>query len=276
VTLLARPVDVAHPDKTMAIVGAVLPAPAKLAPVWISEAMADLYGLRPGATIGLPLAGRLRPFFIAGVWRDYARQSGALQMRLADYQAITGDLDVSDAALWLAPGADADAVGAALKRLPFGAALELAAPSEIRAMSLKIFDRSFAVTYLLEAISIMIGLSGVAATFSAQTLARAREFGMLRHIGVTRAQILAMLGLEGALLTALGIVAGFALGWLISLILIFIVNPQSFHWSMQLHAPWALLAGVAAVLLVAATLTALASGRQALSSGPIRAVREDW
>ncbi|MBC7857760.1 MAG: ABC transporter permease, partial [Burkholderiaceae bacterium] len=177
---------------------------------------------------------------------------------------------------WLAPGADADAVGAALKRLPFGATLELAAPSEIRAMSLRIFDRSFAVTYLLEAISIMIGLSGVAATFSAQTLARAREFGMLRHIGVTRTQILAMLGLEGALLTALGIGAGFALGWLISLILIFIVNPQSFHWSMQLHAPWALLAGVAAALLVAATLTALASGRHALSSGPIRAVREDW
>jgi putative ABC transport system permease protein len=276
VTLLARPIDAAHPDKTMAIVGAALTPPAHLAPVWISEAMADLYGLRPGATLELPLAGRPRPFFIAGVWRDYARQSGAIQMRLADYQAITGDLDVSDAALWLAPGANADAVGAALERLPFGAALELAAPSEIRAMSLKIFDRSFAVTYLLEAISIMIGLSGVAATFSAQTLARAREFGMLRHIGVTRTQILAMLGLEGALLTALGIGAGFGLGWLISLILIFIVNPQSFHWSMQLHAPWALLACVAAALLVAATLTALASGRHALSSGPIRAVREDW
>ena len=117
-------------------------------------------------------------------------------------------------------------------------------------MSLKIFDRSFAVTYLLEAIAIAIGLSGVAATFSAQTLARAREFGMLRHVGVTRGQILRILALEGGSLTALGVACGFALGLLISLILVFVVNPQSFHWTMQLHLPWGLLASVAALLMV--------------------------
>ncbi len=66
------------------------------------------------------------------------------------------------------------------------------------------------------------------------------------------------------------------LGWLISLILVFVVNPQSFHWSMQLHLPWRMLATVAAVLLCSATLTALVAGRQALSGSVIRAVREDW
>ena len=139
-----------------------------------------------------------------------------------------------------------------------------------------IFDRSFAVTYLLEAIAIAIGLVGVAATFSAQTLARSREFGMLRHVGVTRGQILRILALEGGALTALGVVCGFALGLVISLILVFVVNPQSFHWTMQLHLPWPLLASVATVLLGAAVITALVSGRYALSGGPIRAVREDW
>ena len=99
---------------------------------------------------------------------------------------------------------------------------------------------------------------------------------MLRHIGVTRRQILAVLAVEGGLLTAIGIAVGFALGWLISLILIFIVNPQSFHWSMQLHMPWGLLAAVATALLVSAILTALVAGRQALSGSAIRAVREDW
>ena len=59
---------------------------------------------------------------------------------------------------------------------------------------------------------------------------------MLRHIGVTRRQILGMLAVEGGLLTALGIVLGFALGWCISLILVFIVNPQSFHWTMQMSS----------------------------------------
>jgi putative ABC transport system permease protein len=154
--------------------------------------------------------------------------------------------------------------------------LRYAEPGEIRALSLKIFDRSFAVTYLLEAIAIAIGLTGVAATFSAQTLARAREFGMLRHVGVTRGQILRILALEGGALSALGVACGFALGLLISLILVYVVNPQSFHWTMQLHLPWDLLAAVAALLTSASVLTALVAGRFALSGGPIRAVREDW
>jgi putative ABC transport system permease protein len=197
-------------------------------------------------------------------------------MRLSDYQALSGDRDVNDAALRLQPGVTTAQAINTLKGLPFGAALEFAEPGEIRAISLKIFDRSFAVTYLLEAVAIIIGLFGIAATFSAQTLARAREFGMLRHIGVTRRQILGALAIEGGLLTAVGIVVGFVLGWSISLILVFIVNPQSFHWTMQLHMPWGLLAAVAAVLLGSAALTALVSGRHAVSGNAIRAVQEDW
>jgi putative ABC transport system permease protein len=197
-------------------------------------------------------------------------------MRLADYRALTGDFEINDAALWLQPGANATQAIAALRRLPFGGTLQFAEPGEIRALSLKIFDRSFAITYLLEAVAIVIGLSGIAATFSAQTLARAREFGMLRHIGVTRRQILAVLAAEGGLLTAAGIAVGFVLGWSISLILVFIVNPQSFHWTMQLHMPWGLLAAVAALLLASAAATALASGRVAVSGSAVRAVRDDW
>jgi putative ABC transport system permease protein len=197
-------------------------------------------------------------------------------VRLADYRALTGDATVTDAALWAAPGTDTARIEAALRRLPFGAALQMARPSDIRAMSLKIFDRSFAVTYLLEAIAIAIGLSGVAATFSAQTLARAKEFGMLRHVGVTRRQVLGILAVEGGALTALGVLTGFVLGLVISLILVYVVNPQSFHWTMQLHLPWPLLGSVAAVLVAASVATALMSGRYALSGGPVRAVREDW
>ena len=275
VTLLARTIDIADPGKSLAVVGPQLPATSE-PPVWISEAMVDLYGMKVGQQIQLPLSGKLHRFQVAGVWLDYARPTGSIQMRLPDYRAITGDLDASNVALWMKPGVAAGDVERRLKQLPFGATLETSAPSDIRAMSMKVFDRSFAITYLLEAIAIVIGLFGVAATFSAQTLARSREFGMLRHVGVTRRQILSILAIEGGSLTALGIATGFVLGWVISLILVFIVNPQSFHWTMQLHLPWPLLATVAALLLAAAALTALLSGRQALSGGPIRAVREDW
>ena len=276
VMLLARPVNLADPGKSMVLVGETLAVPDGAKPVWLSEAAADLYNVKPGQQIALPLAGGLHKFFVAGIWRDYARSSGAIQMPLADYRALTGDHDVSDAALWLDKDATGEKLQQRLKALPFGASLEVSTPSAIRALSLQIFDRSFAVTYLLEAIAIVIGLFGVAATFSAQTLARAREFGMLRHVGVTRGQILSILALEGGALTALGIATGFVLGLLISFVLVFIVNPQSFHWTMQLHLPWSLIASVAAALLTAAALTALIAGRQALSAGPIRAVREDW
>ncbi|MES2262261.1 MAG: FtsX-like permease family protein [Pseudomonadota bacterium] len=276
VLLMARAVDVAHPDKAMVFAGPALTPPAGTLPVWVSEATADLYGAHAGGTLSLPLAGKPHAFFVAGIYRDYGRSSGAVQLRLSDYRALTGDLEVNNVAIWLDKDADMADVRRRLKALPFGAALELSALSELRAMSMTIFDRSFAVTYLLEAIAIVIGLFGVAATFSAQTLARAREFGMLRHVGVTRRQILAILAFEGGALTGLGIATGFVLGWIISLILVFIVNPQSFHWTMQMHLPWPLLGSVAGALLIASALTALLSGRQALSGAPIRAVREDW
>jgi putative ABC transport system permease protein len=276
VVVIARDIDARDPGRLLYLVGDSVQAPPGARPAWVSEAMVDLYGARAGATLRLPLGGRQAEFFVAGVWRDYANQSGSIVMRLADYRALTGEGEVTDAALWAARGTPLERVEEGLRALPFGAALRFMRPGDIRAMSLRIFDRSFAVTYLLEAIAIAIGLSGVAASFSAQTLARAREFGMLRHVGVTRRQVLGILAFEGGLLSLLGVACGFALGLVISLILVHVVNPQSFHWTMQLHLPWTLLASVAAVLVAASVATALVSGRQALSAGPVRAVREDW
>jgi putative ABC transport system permease protein len=276
VVLLAHAIDPNDPGRNMLIEGRRAPAPAGQRPAWVSEAMLDLYGTKVGGTLDLPLNGVLRRFFVAGAVRDYANQTGAVHIRLEDYRQLSGDPLVSDIAMWTREGVAADALEQQVRALPFGATLGFAKPGEIRTMSMKIFDRSFAVTYLLEAIAIAIGMAGVAATFSAQTLARSKEFGMLRHVGVTRGQILRILALEGGGLSALGVACGFGLGVLISLILVYVVNPQSFHWSMQLHLPWPLLGSVAAVLLGASVITALVSGRYALSGGPIRAVREDW
>ncbi|SIT46252.1 ABC-type transport system, involved in lipoprotein release, permease component [Paraburkholderia ribeironis] len=279
VAVLAREIDAADPGAHLQMTGAVLP-PSGLhrdeTPVWVSEAMVDLYGYRTGQRKHLSLGGGGHVFVVAGVWRDYARQSGAIQIRLADYRRLTGDTSATDVAITVQPGTHIDSVIAGLRALPFGASLNLSQPGEIRARTLVIFDRSFAVTYLLEAVAIVIGLFGVAATFSAQTLARAREFGMLRHVGVTRAQILAILALEGGMLTACGIAVGFVLGFAISLILVFVVNPQSFHWSMSLHVPWTVLGAVALVMLASSCSTAVIAGRGAVSVDAVRAVKEDW
>jgi putative ABC transport system permease protein len=76
--------------------------------------------------------------------------------------------------------------------------------------------------------------------------------------------------------SAVGLAVGLAIGWLISLILIYVVNRQSFHWGMELHVPWTGLAVLGTVLLMLATVTALVSGRQAMGTDVVRAVKDDW
>jgi putative ABC transport system permease protein len=169
-----------------------------------------------------------------------------------------------------------DDVERALAAIPGGDHLDLARPGELRSVSLRIFDRTFAVTYALEAAAVIIGLLGLSSLFGTLVLARRREFGMLRHVGMTRAQIGAMLAFEGALVSALGLAAGLALGWLVSLVLIHVVNRQSFHWTMDLHVPWTSLAAFVLAMLALATMTALASGRRAMSDEAVLAVKEDW
>lgn len=277
VTLLARDLDPADVAQRLPLVGRAPPLPDDLPPVWISEMMVDVFGMRPGARVDLPIAGRAAPFRVAGVWRDYARQNGALVVPRAVYRHLSGDSRVTDAAVWLEPAVDASEVTEALRTaLPGGDRLEIARQGELRDLSLGIFDRSFAATYALEAAAIVIGLFGLSSSITAQALARRREFGMLRHVGMTRRQVAAMLTTEGLLTSMAGLLVGFALGWIVSLILIHVVNRQSFHWGMEVHMPWLLLSAFGAAMLALSTLTARVSARHAARSDAVRAVREDW
>src|SRR6185436_16090802 len=128
----------------------------------------------------------------------------------------------------------------------------------------------------LQLLAIAIGLFGIAASFSAQVLARRREFGLLAHLGFTRGQIIGVVAGEGAAWTAAGAALGLALGLLVSVVLVHVVNPQSFHWSMELLLPWDRLAALMAAVLAAGSLTAALSARAAASQDAVLAVKEDW
>ncbi len=287
VALIARPID--DPASTLPLVGDPLPMPAGQVGIYVSEAMVDLYGAVPGQAFA-PLAQALgsspptappTTFFVAGIWRDYARQFGAIAMRQQDFERLTGDHRVNDLALWLTPATtDAD-LQPRIRQLASdasgsGALIEIASVSQIRATSLKIFDRSFAVTYWLQGVAIAIGLFGVAASFSAQVLARRKEFGLLAHLGLTRRQILAVVAGEGAAWTVIGAVAGVGLGLGVSTVLVHVVNPQSFHWTMDLMVPWLRLGLLCAAVVAAGTLTAWVAGRAAAGRDAVLAVKEDW
>jgi putative ABC transport system permease protein len=220
------------------------------------------------------------------VWRDYARQFGTVAVAQEDFERLSLDRRINDIAFWLAPDADLPATEQALRaianrlaRTPggeAGALLEFGSAKEIRATTLKIFDRSFAVTYWLQVVAIGIGLFGVAASFSAQVLARRKEFGLLVHLGLTRRQVLQLVAAEGAAWTTLGAIAGIGLGLAVSIVLVHVVNPQSFHWTMELTLPWLRLGALAAAVVAAGTFTAWVAGRAAAGKDAVLAVKEDW
>ncbi|MDP2819916.1 MAG: FtsX-like permease family protein [Polaromonas sp.] len=320
VALIAR--DLQDPAASLPLVGAPLPVPVGHIAIYVSEPMVDLYGARPGrvfAPLSKPFealahSGQAPPainsgaieaagrhpstgsgrtetpgdkrggqqFFVAGVWRDYARQFGAIAMDQRDFERLTGDRRVNDLALWLAPGAAEPQVQQAVRALAqaqspgAGELIEFASSSQIRATSLRIFDRSFAVTYWLQAVAIAIGLFGVAASFSAQVLARRKEFGLLAHLGLSRRQILTLVAGEGAAWTLAGALAGLGLGLAVSLVLVHVVNPQSFHWTMDLALPWDRLLALCAAVVLAGTVTAWLAGRAAAGRDAVLAVKEDW
>jgi putative ABC transport system permease protein len=315
VMLIARPLS--DPQRDLPIVENSLrePSPAARAagarPLYVSEAMVDLYEAIPGeifeqklplaligsAQIAIDSVAKSSPtslyaaeksietpaYYVAGVWRDYARQFGAVAIDTDIYRRLTGDERVNDLAIWPASGSDAKAVQAAVRQTLAAQAspeiaplIEFASSDEIRAISLRIFDSSFAVTYWLQAVAIAIGLFGVAASFSAQVLARRKEFGLLAHLGLTREQILKVVAGEGAAWTLIGSLAGALLGLVVSWVLVHVVNPQSFHWTMDLDVPWPRIALLCVAVIAAGTLTAWVAGRAAASKDAVLAVKEDW
>ncbi len=280
VTLVAKPIR--DPSRDLPITGDVVAASPGRIGVFVSEAVVDLYGAKVGESMTLPLPnGATAEVVVRGVWRDYARQFGAIAIDAADWRRISGDARVNDLAIWLAPQASTAVVQGSIRRLATdagydGSLVEFASPREIRAASLRIFDRSFAVTYWLQAVAIAIGLFGVAASFSAQVLARRKEFGLLAHLGFSRRQVLTVVAGEAVAWSAAGAALGVVLGLAVSVVLVDVVNPQSFHWTMALVVPWLRIAALAAAVVVAATLTASLAARRAVSRDAALAVKEDW
>lgn len=284
--LIARPVDADDPGAMLPLASAVLDADERIAgcvPVYASEPAARLYGWAPGTRLALPIGDVSAAengstcFQVLALWRDYARQQGALTIDLDDYERLTGDRTVGSAQVYLAEGSsDSATVTAIREAFADRTGLEVRSAGEIRRLSLTIFDRSFAVTYALEAVALLVSLFGVATTYAGEAIARLREFGMLRHLGLRRRQLVALFSAEALFCIGLGVAWGAALGVLISQVLIHRVNPQSFNWSMNTHWPLdQLLLGALAILSLG-VLTACVAARRAAGEAPIAAVRSDW
>lgn len=250
VALLVRELDRANPSARLPITGEVIDLPTDRIAVWISEPMQEIYQLTPGQSLRLPMLGREVDVIVGGVWRDYSRQFGAVAISAEDYVALGGKFEATDLVLW--PRQEMDSTARSwLAQFAARYGLEFAESGEIRKLSLSIFDRSFAVTYALEAAAMLIGLFGLAVTLAASVWLRARELATLSALGFDRAMLARAVMFEGGLITCIGLLIGLICGIAVGAILTHVINPQAFHWRMQLVIPWTRVFLIALLTLLA-------------------------
>jgi len=286
VTLIARPLQQARAGQSLPLIGSVYLENSsqnqpRLPVVYISEAMVDLYDWRPGEMRTLPAFNgqqSTQKVWIAGIFRDYGRQHGALIMDLATYQNISGDQQYSGIAIWLVNQADpAEVLNALRLAIPQFRDQEFNNRTNLRVLSLAIFDRSFALTYALEIAALLVALFAVATGFAGQALLRQKEYALVYYLGQSSYQRTAWISVESGLLLGLAVIWGTLLGLLMSQILIHRVNPQSFHWTMDTSVPYLALTTLMFALVGSGIAAALwASKRNLKQVNLITALREEW
>lgn len=287
VTLIARPIPEGQAARVLPLIGPVYaknPPSGSLGPlpvVFVSEAMVDLYDWRPGHTQTLPAFNEnqtSQKVWIAGIFRDYGRQHGALAIDLASYQRFSNDDQYTGIAIWLANQTDPALVLNQLRStIPIFKDQEFTSRSDLRALSLTIFDRSFALTYALEIAALLVAIFAVATGFAGQALIRQKEYALVYYLGQSSTQRISWISAESGLLLVVAVIWGTVLGLIMSQILIHRVNPQSFHWTMDTSVPYYALVCLMTVLVAAGIALAVWVAKRNLNPrNLITSLREEW
>jgi putative ABC transport system permease protein len=227
--------------------------------VLVSEAFSVKFGKRTGDTIKLPAAHGVRAFPVTGVYRDYSSDRGAVVMERALFVRSFDDDRINTVVIYLKPGVSGETARAQLER-HLGPKYHAFAVlnREIRGEVMKIFDQTFLITYALLGIAIVVAVLGIINTLSALILERTRELALLRVLGMSRAEVRRMIVLESGIVGLTSTVVGLAMGYVLSWILIFVINKQSFGWTIEFHTPAALIATSLAVTFAAAVCAGFA------------------
>jgi putative ABC transport system permease protein len=227
----------------------------------VSEAFAERFRVRRGDTIQVPTPHGSRALTIAGIFADYGNERGSLLIERARFSDWFGHELAASLILALQPGYDAETLRAQLRSAHPG--LGVFTSSYLRGEALRIFRQTFAVTYALELIGIVVAVIGLAFTMASLLWERRADLNTLHALGLRRSELALAAALEGAFTAAAGVLLGlgvsFALGWL----LIYRINKQTFGWTLQTDWPWGQLAALSLLVLASATLAGWLVGRWA-------------
>ncbi len=243
--------------------------------VIVSEAFANKHHVKAGDLLTLPLGGREGRFRVVDVYYDYSSERGYIIMDRKTLLRYLPDPAPSNIAVYLKPGVDMEAGKRAVESATAGRKVLVFSNRTLRAEAIKIFDRTFAITYALEGVAVFVAVMGVAGALLALVIDRRRELGLLRFLGISGPRLRRMILFEAGLIGLLANLAGLVLGLVLSLLLIYVINKQSFGWTIQFHWPVAVLLGALSVVYAATLAAGLYPARVAMRLNPIEVVHEE-
>jgi putative ABC transport system permease protein len=213
---------------------------------------------------------------VQGVYYDYSNDHGTFMMDRAVYASLFKDDSVNGTALYLQPGFEPDSViQDILKRLPSGTKVFIQSNAALKNGALKVFDQTFAITYGMEAIALIVAVLGILTTLTSLILERREEIVILRYIGARRNQVTQMILWEAGWIGLLGNLMGFLAGLVLALLLINVINVQSFGWTIQWHMPGTFLSFALGLVFVATLAAGYYPARVADSLPSMREVTKE-
>lgn len=243
--------------------------------VIVSEPFTYKHHLQRGDWLQLGLGVGQVSFRIADVYYDYASERGMVLMDRQVMLRYLRDPAPSNIAVFVSPGADVATVRKEIEAAAANYRVLIFANGDLRGQAVQIFDRTFAITYALEAVAVLVAVMGVAGALLALVIDRRRELGLLRYLGASSGQLRKLILTEAGLLGLLANLSGMVLGFFLSLILIFVINKQSFGWTIRLHWPVAVLLAAITLVFVATVLAGYYPARIAVGLNPLEVVHEE-
>jgi putative ABC transport system permease protein len=205
--------------------------------VIISEPFANRMGIRePSGEISLYTDNGSASFPVVGIYYDYSSTQGTVLMTLDVYRQNWEDNSITAAALKLQPGVNVDQTASEIKAaLVDHQQVLVRANQALRNEVLQVFDRTFTITGALQLLATIVAFIGVLSALLSVELERQRELGILRAVGLTARQLWGLIMLETGLLGTVAGLLAMPTGYILAVILIFIINRRSFGWTLQMQ-----------------------------------------
>jgi putative ABC transport system permease protein len=243
--------------------------------VFIGETLARHVDVWVGDDLPIYTPEGVQTFPIAAVYYDYSTEGGAVVMDLKTMTRAFGPGPINSIALYLKPGYDAERVVDELKAALPNVPLEIRSNRRLRQEVLRIFDQTFAVTRLLQVMSLLIAVCGIALMLLVLAREQVSELALYRSIGAKRRQIFGIFVGKGLAMGLLGLLLGLIGGVLLAGLLIFIINRAYFGWTIQPYATWGPIVQQTVTILGAAVLASLYPALRASRTPATELSRDD-